>query len=134
MLLPEFLNACGPHKTLFRHAYTAALAGAGVGRNEIFRHGCIIAHGNRIVSAGFNSTKTHPMLKKLTPFPYLHAESHAIAKAGLDACNNARVYIVRVRSRGNIGLSKPCRVCSALLQEAKVKEVFYSTEEGYMKS
>lgn len=121
------------HKKFFDCAYSVALSGPGVGgRNRhTFKLGAVIVDRKRVVMARFNCLKTHTKLRSYSPWPYLHAESYAILSLGLENCNNKTMYVVRVRSDGSIGLALPCSSCMALIKAVGIREVFYSTYEGY---
>lgn len=109
----------------FTAAYGAALAGPGVGQGE-FRHGAALMDGARVVSAGFNSYKTHPLLADKTEFPYLHAEQHAMFKYGLDNCTGLELFVLRVGKQGDIYMSRPCDVCQHFIKEAGLSRVNWS--------
>jgi len=123
-----FLSEC--KLPMFKHAYTASLAGPGVGAGG-FKHGAVIVNGGTIISAGFNQYKTHPILVPQTEFPYLHAETHSMFKFGLDNISGATMYVVRIRPHKYIGLSMPCEVCQYFIKKAKISHVYYTTNEGY---
>ena len=111
-------------------AYAVALTGNGVGSKSRFRLGAVLVHKNNIVSVGTNSYKTHPLMSKRTAWPYLHAEQHAIIRAGIDNCEGLDLYIARVLKNNTLALSKPCDVCAKLIQEVGIKRTFYCTDAG----
>ena len=111
-------------------AYAVALTGTWVGSKSRFRLGAVLVHKNNIVSVGTNSYKTHPLMSKRTAWPYLHAEQHAIIRAGIDNCEGLDLYIARVLKNNTLALSKPCDVCAKVIQEVGIKRTFYSTDAG----
>ena len=100
--------------------------------------GAVIVIGNYVVSRGFNKTKTHPRQAKLDreqnyhcPNAKLHAEVSALLNSGKVDLSNAEIYVYREDKHGNIANSKPCVSCTEALRVAGVREVFYTTTEGY---
>jgi deoxycytidylate deaminase len=117
----------------FEIAYSMAVASAGVGgRNHNgVRVGAALLHKNRVVSARFNSRKTHPRLAGIYKYPYLHAEASCIIHAGIDNCRNLIMFVVRIGRDGKIMASIPCPDCLELISYAGIKTVFYSDVDKY---
>jgi len=109
-------------------AYAVAMTGNGVGMKSKFRLGAVLVHRNSIVSVGMNSYKTHPLMAARTEWPFLHAEQNAIIRAGLDNCEGLDLYIARVLKNNTLALSKPCDVCTELIKDVGIRNVFYSTD------
>jgi len=108
-------------------AHAIAMSGNGVGMKSKFRLGAILVHRNIIVSIGMNSYKTHPLMAERTEWPFLHAEQHAIIRAGVDNCEGLDLYIARVLKNNDLALSKPCKVCTELIKDVGIKNIYYST-------
>lgn len=108
-------------------AHAIAMSAPGVGVNGKFRLGAVLVHRNSIVSVGMNSYKTHPLMASRTSWPFLHAEQHAIIRAGLNNCEGLDLYIARVRKNNDLAMSKPCSVCIRLIHDVFIKNVYYST-------
>jgi deoxycytidylate deaminase len=117
-------------KKFITAAHAVAMTGNGVGMRSKFRLGAVLVHKNSIVSVGTNSYKTHPLMRKRTEWPFLHAEQHAIIRAGVDNCEGLDLYIARVLKNNTLALSKPCDVCAELIREVGIKRTFYSTDAG----
>lgn len=109
-------------------AYAVALTGNGVGSKSRFRLGAVLVYKNNIVAVGTNSYKTHPLMAERTAWPFLHAEQHAIIRAGVDNCEGLDLYIARVLKNNTLALSKPCGVCAELIRDVGIKRTFYSTD------
>jgi deoxycytidylate deaminase len=109
-------------------AYAVALTGNGVGSKSRFRLGAVLVYKNSIVAVGTNSYKTHPLMAERTAWPFLHAEQHAIIRAGVDNCEGLDLYIARVLKNNTLALSKPCGVCAELIRDVGIKRTFYSTD------
>ena len=108
-------------------AHAIAMSGNGVGTRGKFRLGAVLVHRNSIVSIGMNSYKTHPLMAERTEWPFLHAEQHAIIRAGVDNCEGLDLYIARVLKNNDLALSKPCKVCNELIKDVGIKNIYYST-------
>ncbi len=119
------------HKKYLDAAYAVALAGKGAGGKTGYRLGAVIVNKKKIEAAKFNCLKTNPKLCKYFPYPYLHAEAHAILSLGLDNCCNKSLYVVRILRDNSWALAKPCSSCAQLIKDVGIKEVFFSTSEGY---
>jgi hypothetical protein len=89
---------------------------------------------NQIVSVGFNRNKTHPMMGTIK---HLHAEADCIRHARIKARERdipievigASMYVFRTTRNGNVGCSKPCKVCEKILRGHFVKEVYYIDDD-----
>lgn len=91
---------------------------------------CLDAKG-RVLSIATNSyKKTHPIqahFARLAGQPeriYLHAEIHAILKAGDKKIHT--IEVTRINSQGNSALAKPCPVCMAAIKAYGIKYVKWS--------
>ena len=102
-----------------------------------FRHAalCINSRGH-IVASATNSRKTHPQQAEYAKRTgreqkvSLHAEIAALIRAREDV---EIVIVCRLNKRSELRLSKPCPVCRLALEEAGVKEVWFSTDKGFEK-
>ena len=84
----------------------------------------------RLLAIGFNSyVKTHPYQKRCARKAgdqfkqYLHAEISAIIRARQQVHS---LVVVRISKAGDFMLAKPCKVCYLAIQEAGIKNIFYS--------
>lgn len=98
--------------------------------NHHFQIGVVIFKGKRILSKGFNSirftSKIPPMYKEW--HNSLHAEQQALLN-----CQNtqgASILIVRLRHDRDYGLAKPCEMCYGMIIHRKIKNIYYTTNEG----
>ncbi len=132
MLVEDFLENLPQHfKRPFSSAYAVALAGPGVGTNKNYRLGCVVAKRRRVLSAGFNSYKTHPRLIRYTTYPFLHAEQAALMKYGLDSCKGMDIYVLRITRANQIAIAKPCEVCMRIIITYGINTIRYTTNTGY---
>ena len=132
MVVDVFLDSINNDniRSLFRSATATAAHSVGVGKSG-FKHGAVLTDGYSVVATGFNQYKTHPALREFTKWPFLHAESHALVRFGLDFCDGLLMVSVRIRKTGDIGMSRPCDVCKALMLSAGVRRVYYTTDTGF---
>lgn len=122
----------------FFEAAKAVSASSNFPRTHI---GCVVTDGNhRIISSGFNSTKTHPLQKKCNRERFsedtmhtLHAEISALLpliKEDVDF-SKVKLYVYRTRKDGSLGLARPCDGCMHLIRTLGIKDIFYTTYDGY---
>lgn len=88
---------------------------------------------NKILSKGFNKSKTHPLAAKYYEYPFIHAEMDALIHLDKSA-EGLSIAIIRVNpNSGRLLLSKPCSDCMRLLRVNKIKDLIYSTNNGFTK-
>lgn len=125
------------HKAYFE----AARALARLSNYPRVKIGCVITYGHRIISSGFNSTKTDPLQKKYNIYrfsgdskPSIHAETMALKslmwRKDIDF-KNVVLYIARYGADGKPMLSKPCKSCQQLMKSIGVRKCFYTNYDGY---
>lgn len=105
--------------------------------------GAVIVSGNKLVSVGANKWRTHTKQKKYTPYRYntvweadedvgrCHAEMDAIIRAGRSDLSGATIYVYRQDMNGHLAESKPCGACMQAIKEAGIRDVFYTSRDGY---
>lgn len=92
---------------------------------------------NDIIAFGWNRMKSDPMQAKYGANKdciYLHAEIHAIKNAlrtrHPDQLARADIFVLRKKEQ-KYGLAKPCAGCMRAISEFNIRNVYYTTEEGY---
>lgn len=123
------------------HAYDASLG---------YRLCAIIARKNHIVSVGFNSFVKVDDFENFSPIvcdalksltkpggPNIHAEMDAIERLdeNIDV-SRCRMYVVRIKKAGHVGMARPCPMCEAMLRRKGLRRVFYTINDdvnGFMK-
>ena len=103
--------------------------------------GCIAVYQNSVVGIGHNSKKTHPMqnyynryrVKEDDMLPKLHAEINCINQIRNLNINFSKVklYIYRIRKDQPFGLARPCPSCMAAIKDLGIREIYYTTNDGY---
>src|SRR5690625_5261406 len=99
--------------------------------------GAVIVNGKRTMAEACNISKTHPLQAHYNqavgndrPRHQLHAEVHAILRAGFDNVKGATIYVARYDRRGRLAEAAPCRACSRALRDAGISRVVYTTAGG----
>ena len=124
----------------FEHARRAAEM-SNFGRVRV---GCVIAEHGKVLSAGFNSTRTHPLQLHYNRYrtfrdgtTSLPAQLHAETAATLPLRNldidwgKLDVFVYRVRKDQPHGLAAPCPACRQYLIDLGVRSIYYTTGDGY---
>ena len=111
-------------------------------KNKFF-HFAFGYHKNKLLAIGQNNPeKTHTQALFLAKrfntdlkYPYLHAETDLISrlwgKHYIDG--NMKMVIVRLNKRGELRNSKPCSRCSKIIKALGIKEIYWSTDDGFNK-
>ena len=107
------------------------------------RIGAVVVDGNRIISTGYNSTKTSPVQDKYNKYrhfddgayciPKVHAEIAALSPLLNNNSINwskTELYIYREHKDGEISCAKPCEACSALIRDLGIKRIYYTDWDG----
>ena len=102
--------------------------------------GCVVAYKNKVISAGCNSNKTHPIHKKSKRIRFdecaspdtIHAEIHALSQvAYMDIdWSKVTVYTYRKLKSREHGMARPCPSCMAYIKSLGIRNICYTTDEG----
>ena len=104
--------------------------------------GCVAVYKGTIIGVGCNRNKTHPRqyyynryrnFNKESFIPKLHAEISCINSIrNLDInFSKAKLYIYRIRHDQEYGLARPCPSCIAAIKDLGIKDIYYSTNDGF---
>ena len=103
--------------------------------------GCVAVYKNQIIGLGCNCNKTHPTQKLYNRYrndsddllPKLHAEISCLNQIkNLDInFTKVKLYIYRIRKDQPFGLARPCLSCIAAIKDLGIKEIHYTTNNGY---
>jgi deoxycytidylate deaminase len=98
-----------------------------------------IVKNNKIRAIGFNQNKSHPFQKKISLNKekiYLHAEVDVIdqvLKSGIDLVGSS-IFVIRAKANKEgkcfYGLSHPCDDCFNLIKSFRIKNLYYSSNDG----
>lgn len=108
------------------------------------RLGAVLVYKNKVMSVGWNNTKTNPLQQELNQHRNLdsnvheinnslHAEVTCLLRArGLNIeYSKSSLFVYRIKKDGSSGLSRPCKGCMSLIKELGIKNIYYSTESGW---
>lgn len=106
--------------------------------------GAIAVYKGKVIAKGHNTQKTHPEQKIYNAYRQLydgeiirhsiHAEMMCLNKLPNDIqYNKVKLYIYRVRKDIPHGMSRPCAACMERIKKLGIKEIYYTTDDGYAK-
>ena len=102
--------------------------------NSRHRHFSFIVLRNKVISWGYNDGwTTHPLSVSYNyRFDAKHSELSAIINFPYrpSKLKNYTLINLRLLADRSVGLSKPCKLCSKLLSDFGVYDVYYSTSGG----
>ncbi len=100
------------------------------------RVGAVLLKKSKVVATAVNlEEKSHPLQAKLAQKVglgekiYLHAEISALIKCKEDADT---IIVARVNTQDKLRMAKPCPICALALEQEGIKNVYYTTNEGFM--
>ncbi len=103
--------------------------------------GAVIVKGNRVVSTGYNTTKSHPLqlhynqlAGRLVPKHSCHAELAAIINAGRHDLSGTKMYVARRDRVGRLANCRPCGACRLALERAGITDVAFTNQTGLIQS
>lgn len=131
--------------------FQAARAEAMKSDYDRFHIGCVITYKNKIIGAGHNSNKSHPMQRKYnrryrkfncTKGQYIHDAVHAEIAAinsisyttGIQVdFSKVKVFVYRICNGKELGYgnARPCAACMNAIRELGIRHVFFSDDDGY---
>lgn len=109
--------------------------------------GAILVYKKNILAIGYNTLKSNPTQKKYNKYRCvngrnfnvsehnnsLHAEMmclNATKRLDID-WSKVSIFVYREHKDGSIGLSMPCRGCYKAIIDKGIKNIYYTTENGY---
>ena len=103
--------------------------------------GCVAVYQGQVIGLGCNCNKTHPAQKFYNKYrnpsdsllPKLHAEISCLNQIKHLNINFAKVklYIYRICKDQPFGLSRPCPSCMAAIKDLGIRDIYYTTNDGY---
>lgn len=103
--------------------------------------GCVAVYQGQAIGLGCNCNKTHPTQHYYNRYrkqadnmlPKLHAEISCINQIKNLNINFSKVklYIYRIRKNQPFGLARPCPSCMAAIKDLGIKNIYYTTNDGY---
>lgn len=101
--------------------------------NRRHRHFSFICQRSNIIAVGFaQKHKTHTRAARWFGYNSIHSEFDALRQMMKSNKSMAGMYMVniRIRSNGQLALSRPCVCCTRMLIEMGVRDVYYSCPDG----
>lgn len=126
--------------------YLNILEKVAMASEPVFRQrlAALLVYKNEVIAIGINKTKSHPFQRKYAKHDdaiYLHAEVDCIKNAlrnyDEDIIAKSTMYVLRMKhpdrnpKKFMRGLSKPCEGCQRAIAAYDIKNVYYTTDEGY---
>jgi len=105
----------------------------------------VIVRGGGIISVGYNKKSTNGFVEHFADLVRGERDYCLSTHAELDAIYNgrsksdlrgAKIYVVRIRPSGGVGMARPCPICQCALHSYGIKRAYYTisdTEYGVMK-
>lgn len=94
------------------------------------RIGCVVEKNGRILSTAHNSVRYKRGRFRKKWCNSLHAEQAALLAIPPRDRKRSSLHVARVLKNGELGNACPCEWCRDLIIQSKVKEVFYTNENG----
>lgn len=111
--------------------------------------GCVIMYKNKVISIGYNISKSHPIQKAYNVHRSvknrifnvdkhdnnIHAECMALRNAirqfngDLSKCS---IFVYSEKKDGSTRLSRCCNACCKMLKDNNITNIYYTTENGYV--
>lgn len=107
-----------------------AMQQAWMAPHDKWRVGAALVRGGSLLSIGYNRYRNDPSMVDIPGVSY-HAETVAVRRAGDP--RGATIYIARVTRSGLMGMAKPCLRCQRFLLENGIRDIVYSTDDGFAK-
>lgn len=134
-----------------KRMFLAARAEAEKSDYDRFHIGCVITYKNKIIGAGHNSNKSHPMQRKYnrryrkfncTRGQYIHDAVHAEIAAianisyviGKDIdWSKVKVFVYRICNGkpNGYGNAKPCAACTQAIRDLGIRHVYFTDDDGH---
>lgn len=107
--------------------------------------GAVAVYKGSIVAEAWNSNKTSPLQAKYNVYRFqadtldkAHCETQLIQKLRWKFGDSlewrkVHIYLYREHKDGSTALARPCKSCIKLLADYNVRQIYYTTEDGYAK-
>ena len=133
----RFMELTKSHRAYFK----AARAISELSDFKRVKIGCVAVYGHRIISTGYNTSRTCPLQKKYNKYRFpedAHHSGHAetqclkplIGRKDIDF-SKVQLYIWRNFSDGTPALAKPCASCTALIKDLGIKQIYFTNYGGF---
>lgn len=100
------------------------------------RHFAFLLDKSKILNIGWNSYKGHPEIRR-QGYPHytkgLHAEMDALLYARTKSYSGLNMAVLRFNWNDELDISCPCVSCQRLIDGAGIRNVWFTTKEGWSK-
>ena len=110
--------------------------------------GAVLIYKNKVISVGYNTTKSNPIQKMYNIYRNTNERKYDVEKRnnGVHAeimtlqhatrsfkgdLNKCSIFVYSEKKDGSTRLTKPCMGCSKMLEELGVKNIYYTTDNGW---
>lgn len=99
----------------------------------------IIVKGGNVLSIGYNKKSTNGFVEHYADVARgirdycmsTHAEMDAVLKArGKHDLRGTKMYVVRTKPSGGVGMAKPCEICQHILYNYGIKRAYYTIADN----
>ena len=121
--------------------FKAASAMAQLGDFPRVKIGAVAVYGHRIISSGFNTSKTDPVQKLYNRYRFtedtpaaMHAEIMCLKPLiGRDDIDFKKVelYVYRSGQKDTLLLARPCLSCMQLIKNLGIRNIYFTINNGY---
>lgn len=108
----------------FKTSHKAALLSAA----DHHKVGASVWKGKRLLSVGWNNTKTHPLSN--TRYKAHHAEFSALIGNHKIDLIGATIMVTRLTPGQRLLMAKPCPECFKIIKAAGIARIYYTNEIG----
>lgn len=108
----------------FKTSHKAAL----LSEADHHKVGASIWKGKRLLSVGWNTTKTHPLSN--TRYKAHHAEFSALIGNHKIDLIGAAIMVTRLTPGQRLLMAKPCPECYKIIRAAGISRIYYTNEIG----
>ena len=103
-----------------------------------FKHGALLLRGGKVINSSCNKNNHCAFGSRFRQrdegSPTLHAEIGCVLNLDRSTTEGATMLVVRVSKTGEYRMSKPCSMCRAVLKHVGIKKVYYTDNNGELKS
>lgn len=110
--------------------------------------GSVLVYKNKIISVGWNTNKSNPLMKKYNKYRStkdrifnvdlhqngLHSECMCLKTALKTFSGDLRkcsIFVYSETKNGSTRLSRPCMACYMFLKDLGIKNIYYTTNNGW---
>ena len=110
--------------------------------------GAVLIYKNKVISVGYNTTKSNPIQKMYNIYRNTNERKYDVEKRnnGVHAeimtlqhatrsfkgdLNKCSIFVYSEKKDGSTRLTRPCMGCSKMLEELGVKNIYYTTDNGW---